>query len=77
MPAEIHHIRETAGMGQKSHYTETVPLCAAHHRGVMSPIVPSIHLDRSAFIAIYGDEMALLEETRRLLNEKSSAKVKA
>jgi hypothetical protein len=68
--AEVHHIRETAGMGKRSHYTETIPLCPAHHRGTMHPIIPSIHLDRSAFVAIYGDEMQLLDETRRLLNDR-------
>lgn len=32
-PAEVHHIREGAGMGQRSPHYLTVGLCPEHHRG--------------------------------------------
>lgn len=32
-PAEVHHIREGAGMGQRSPHYLTIPLCPEHHRG--------------------------------------------
>ena len=67
--AEVHHIRETAGIGQRAGHDETIPLCPAHHRGTMHPVVSSIHLDRRVFIEMYGTELELLAETERLLNE--------
>ena len=33
VPAEVHHIREGAGMGQRSPHYLTVGLCREHHRG--------------------------------------------
>lgn len=67
--AEIHHLRETAGMGQRANDDEVLPLCPAHHRGTMhrpgrDGHVPSIHLDRLAFIAEYGTEMELLDRVQ-------------
>lgn len=64
-PCELHHLRETAGMGQRASDNEVIGLCAAHHRGTMhrpgrDGHVPSIHLDRRAFIAEYGTELELL-----------------
>ena len=32
-PANVHHIREGAGMGQRSPHYLTIPLCPEHHRG--------------------------------------------
>lgn len=69
-PAELHHIRETAGGGQKALDTDVLPTCPAHHRGTMHPAVPSIHLDRLAFIARYGSETELLARVRALLGEE-------
>jgi hypothetical protein len=66
-PAELHHIRETAGGGQKSGDDEVVPLCPAHHRGTMHPLTPSIHLDRRVFIEQFGSEVELLAEVKRRL----------
>lgn len=66
-PAELHHIRETAGGGQKALDTDIVPLCVFHHKGDDHPRTPSIHLDRLAFISRYGTESELLARTRALL----------
>lgn len=32
-PAEVHHIREGRGMGQRATHFLTIPLCPEHHRG--------------------------------------------
>ncbi len=69
-PAELHHIRETAGGGQKALDSDVISVCPAHHRGTMHPAVPSIHLDRLTFIARYGSETELLARGRALLREE-------
>ena len=66
-PAELHHIRETAGGGQKALDSDVISVCPAHHRGTDHPRTPSIHLDRLAFIAKYGSEKDLLIKVRELL----------
>jgi hypothetical protein len=65
-PAELHHIRETAGVGQRSSHYEVIPLCYHHHRGV-SKLVPSVHMSRKAFVDAYGTEKELLDEVMALL----------
>lgn len=66
-PAEIHHIRAGVGKGQRASHHDAVPLCASHHRGIWHPEVPSIHLDKRAFIEQFGTEQELLEEVKELL----------
>ena len=68
-PAELHHIRETAGGGQKALDSEVIPLCIYHHKGEYHPHVPSIHLDRLAFIARFGTEAELLARVRAMTGE--------
>ena len=65
-PAELHHVRETVGMGQRASDRDVLPLCSAHHRGTMHG-VPSIHLDRRVFIELFGTELSLLDEVKRRL----------
>jgi hypothetical protein len=72
-PAELHHIRETAGMGQRSDADEVIPLCPAHHRGIMHPAVPSIHLARKAFMRQFGKEADLVGEVNEILNPRGMA----
>ncbi len=62
-PAEAHHPRFGVGMGQRSPHRMVIPLCCAHHRGTNHPVTPSIHLDKHRFIAIYGTEAELLQQT--------------
>lgn len=69
-PAELHHIRETAGGGQKALDSDVISVCPAHHRGTDHPRTPSIHLDRLAFIARYGSETELLARVRVLLGDE-------
>lgn len=64
-PAEVHHIRATAGMGQRASHQETIPLCPPRHRGTANPIVPSIHLQRKRFEREFGTELELLAQTVR------------
>lgn len=71
-PPELHHIRETAGAGQRASNFEVIPLCPAHHRGTMHKPgrdghVPSIHRDRLAFIELYGSELDLLSAVSDML----------
>lgn len=65
-PPELHHARETAGVGQRASNYEVIPLCPAHHRGTMhrpgrDDHVASIHRDRLAFIELYGSESELIQ----------------
>lgn len=67
-PCEIHHIRHTAGAGQKSHYTEAIPLCANHHR--LGGYGVAIHAGIAGFEANVGlDEVGLLNLTKSLLED--------
>lgn len=61
-PAQVHHIREGQGMGQRSSPFLTIPLCEPHHTGALS-----IHKTAKQFANIYGDELALLAETIKRL----------
>lgn len=68
-PAELHHPRSGQGMSQRSSNLDVIPLCAAHHRGIMHPAVPSIHLDKVKFERLFGSEAELVECTRREVAE--------
>lgn len=57
-PAQVHHIREGQGMGQRSSPFLTIPLCEPHHTGSLS-----IHKAKRQFEALYGDELKLLALT--------------
>lgn len=59
--AEIHHIRTTAGAGQKSHWSTAIPLCPMHHRNGGYGI--AYHAGRKEFEKRYGTEVELLEWT--------------
>jgi len=63
-PAEIHHLRSGAGMGQRAPDHRTIPLCPEHHRGNSG-----LHgLGTREFARVYGlDEEALLERVEELL----------
>lgn len=65
--AEIHHIREGQGRGQRSDHQHSLALCPAHHRGTDHPRTASIHMAKRAFITQFGTEAELLERTRQEL----------
>lgn len=48
--AEVHHIRDQTGMGQRSEHFETIPLCFYHHRGAQG----FHYLGKNAWERIYG-----------------------
>lgn len=64
-PAEIHHPRAGAGMGQKSPHKNAIPLCPPHHR-TGGPGV-AIHAGQKTWEAIHGTELELLEQVRKLI----------
>lgn len=57
VPAEIHHLREGAGMAQRQSNFIVIPLCPLHHRQKHG-----IHGDRQAFKDARIDEMDLLAD---------------
>ena len=65
--AEIHHLRDGAGMSQRSSHYDAIPLCPMHHRGTAGLSVPSIHGSKNAFIEAFGTEAELLELTKTLI----------
>lgn len=72
-PAEIHHPRDGAGIGQRSAHRRGIPLCPAHHRGTMHPAVPSIHQDKQRFIERFGTEAALVVLVHQLIGVEDAA----
>ncbi len=54
--AEIHHLREGVGAGQRNSHFLVVPLCSTHHRHNLE----GIHGQRKAFKLAGHDEMSLL-----------------
>lgn len=65
-PSSAHHIREGQGMGQRAQHWLVVALCYDCHQGVNG-----VHGDR-ALMRIYNvDELDLLAETIKRLNDIS------
>ena len=62
--SEVHHIRSLklgSGMGKKSNFIYTIPLCPKHHRhGKVS-----VHLGKKEFEKRYGTELEILEKVNR------------
>lgn len=64
-PAELHHIRATAGMGQRSSEFEVIPLCPWHHR--LGGYGNAVHAGRIMWEANFGTERELLALVLALL----------
>ncbi|CAJ0778920.1 hypothetical protein LMG7141_00817 [Ralstonia condita] len=62
-PAQIHHVREGEGAGQRASHFLGVPLCEPHHTGPRG-----IHGNRLALLPLKADEMDLLAWTIEELN---------
>ena len=60
-PAEIHHIKEECGAGQRQSDWLTIPLCALHHR--LGGRGVAYHAGFREFERIYGTELDLLALT--------------
>jgi hypothetical protein len=65
-PAGIHHIRASAGGGQRSSHFEVLPLCALHH--LTGGFGTAYHAGAETWQAKYGMETELLEQVRALLD---------
>lgn len=65
IPAEVHHIRNGAGMGRRNSHFETIPLCPAHHR--TGGVGVAFHAAPRTFESIYGAERELLAQVNELL----------
>ena len=57
-PAEVHHIRDGQGTGQRASHFLTIPLCPEDHRGKFS-----IHGSKRQFESVHGTELELLART--------------
>lgn len=67
-PAEVHHIRHEAGVGRKSEFDKTLPLCPQHHR--LGGYGVSYHAGRRGFEQAIGyTEVELLEITKELMRK--------
>jgi hypothetical protein len=60
-PAEIHHLKEECGGGQRQSDFLTIPLCYLHHRG--GGRGGSYHAGFKEFERLYGTELDLLAAT--------------
>ena len=63
--AIIHHIRKHTGLSLRPPHTETIPLCPEHHNMGNE----SVHLNKKAFVRIFGTEQELLELTNQKLEQ--------
>jgi hypothetical protein len=61
----IHHIRHGAGIGQKSHWSNAIPLCPMHHQHGGYGV--ALHAGQRTFEKKYGTESQLLQQTLALL----------
>lgn len=66
-PAEVHHLRDGVGMGQRSTNDEAIPLCPMHHR--IGGYGVAFHAGKKAFEEKYGSERDLLEQTHKLIGQ--------
>ena len=69
-PAEIHHIRKDMGMSMRNTDDMVLPLCPCHHRYGDGTKTFSgeygFHKRPKKFIELYGTELQLLKEIKKL-----------
>ena len=58
-PAQLHHIRSRAGLGQRSSHAEVIPLCPAHH---IAAYQTGFHASPKRWQAEHGTEDELLAQ---------------
>ena len=63
--AIIHHIRKNTGLSLRPPHTDTIPLCPEHHNMGNE----SVHLNKKAFVSIFGTEQELLLLTNQKLEQ--------
>lgn len=72
-PAELHHIRDGQGIGQRASEFEVIPLCPFHHRHGGNG--HAVHGGRASFEGNHGTERELLAQVLALLginNDKTN-----
>ena len=62
-PAQLHHPRAKAGMGERGPHDEVISLCLEHHLGKNG-----IHNDPVTFHKRYGSDAELSKYTRELVD---------
>lgn len=70
-PAAIHHIRAGQGLGQRASNFEVIPLCSLHHQNGGYGV--AIHAGQKTWESLYGTELELLAQVRRLLEREAAA----
>ena len=63
-PAEAHHPRFLAGMGQRAPHTSVIPLCPMHHR--IGGYGVAIHAGQERWEEEFGTEKELLAEVKAI-----------
>lgn len=61
VPAQVHHLKEECGAGQRQSPFLTIPLCPAHHTDGGPGV--AYHAGFRAFERLYGTELDLLAAT--------------
>ena len=69
-PAEIHHVRDGNGTGQRSNHYRVIPLCPLHHRTGGYGI--AFHAGEKRWEKLYGKEVELLEIVKCRLESNSN-----
>lgn len=64
-PAEIHHLLNGKGVGQRAAHERTIPLCPWHHRN--GGPGNAIHSGIKTWEASHGTELKLLEQIEVML----------
>ena len=73
--AEIHHIRDGQGMGQRASHYDTLPLCPKHHRTGGYGV--AFHAGQKDWEAKYGTERDLMTQAQALLAKERTRTVGA
>ena len=64
-PAQVHHLKEECGAGQRQSPFLTIPLCPSHHTAGGPGV--AYHAGFRQFERLYGTELDLLAETLEAL----------
>ena len=66
IPAEVHHVRNGAGMGRRNSHFEPIPLFPAHHR--TGGVGIAFHAATRTFESLYGTEREMLKQLQEILS---------
>ena len=66
--AQLHHIREGYGMGQRASHFEVIPLCEGHHQGLIDATKRAFHQSPKLWRARYGMEREVLRAVLETLD---------